>query len=46
MERGQIMTLGTLILLGLVVAEVATIVKVNNLGERIEKLKEEINKKK
>jgi hypothetical protein len=40
------MTIGTLILLGLVVAEVATIVKVNNLGERIEKLREELTKKK
>jgi uncharacterized small protein (DUF1192 family) len=40
------MTLGALILLGLVVAEVATILKVNNLGERIEKLQEEITKKK
>lgn len=40
------MTLGTLILLGLVVAEVATIVKVNNIGERIEKLQEEIARKK
>jgi len=40
------MTLGTLILLGLVVAEVATIVKVNNLGERIEKLQKQIAKQK
>jgi len=40
------MTLGTLILLGLVVAEVATIVKVNNLDERIEKLQKQIAKQK
>jgi len=40
------MTLGTLILLGLVIAEVVTAVKVGDQAKRIDKLKEEIAKRK
>lgn len=40
------MTLGTLILLGLVVGEVVTIVKVGKQAERIEKLEKEVTKQK
>lgn len=40
------MTLGTLILFGLVVAEVVTAVKVGNQAKRIDKLEEEIGKRK
>jgi hypothetical protein len=40
------MTLGALILFGLVVAEVATVVKVSNQAKRIDKLEEKIGKPK
>jgi len=40
------MTLGTLILFGLVVAEVGIAVKVGNQAKRIDKLEEEIGKRK
>jgi len=40
------MTLGTLILLGLVVAEVVTAVKVGDQAKRIDKLEEEVAKRK
>jgi len=40
------MTLGGLILLGLVTAEVVTAVKVSKQGKRLEKLEEKAGKKK
>ena len=40
------MTLGTLILLGLVAGEVVTIVKVNKQAERVETLEKEVTKQK
>lgn len=40
------MTLGTLILFGLVVAEVVTVVKVGNQAKRIDKLEEEVAERK
>ncbi|GAI93873.1 unnamed protein product [marine sediment metagenome] len=40
------MALGTLILLGLVVGEVVTIVKVGKQAERIKKLEKEVTKQK
>ena len=40
------MTLGTLILLGLVAAEVVTAVKVGNQAKRVDKLEKEIAKRK
>lgn len=40
------MTLGSLILLGLVVAEVVTAVKVGNQAKRIDRLEQEIGKRK
>jgi len=40
------MTLGGLILLGLVTAEIITIVKVGKQAERIEKLEKEVTKQK
>jgi hypothetical protein len=40
------MTLGTLILLGLVVGEVVTLMKVGKQGERIEKLEKAAKQKK
>lgn len=40
------MALGTLILLGLVVAEVVTVVKVGNQAKRIDKLEQEVTKQK
>lgn len=39
------MTLGTLILLGLVIAEVVIVVKVGNQAKHIDKLEEEIAKR-
>ena len=40
------MTLGGLIILGLVAAEIVTVVKVSRQGKRIEKLEEQPAKKK
>jgi len=40
------MTLGTLILLGLVAGEIVTMVKVGKQAERIEKLEKEVAKQK
>lgn len=40
------MTLGTLILFGLVIAEIVTAVKVGNQAKRIDKLEEKIGKQK
>lgn len=40
------MALGTLILLGLVVAEVVTVVKVGSQAKRIDKLEQEVAKQK